>query len=266
MNPQNFNRILSSASALDQARTRELDIIVEEYPYFQAARALQLKGLYQHQSFLYNSALKKTAVYTADRSVLFDYITSAEFQQHYISEKIKKRHEEDRLEEIEETELMSKEDAEKILDPELFEESIIEEEKSEKEEKVKEKPVEFDAQEERTFSEWLKLTKAKPIEREKETQNLKPNHNKEQEIIQKFIENEPKIKPSKNFNKKISMKDYQPDSPLMTETLAEIYAKQKNYSKAIQAYKILVLKNPKKSGLFADRIQEIENLIETKNK
>jgi len=46
--------------------------------------------------------------------------------------------------------------------------------------------------------------------------------------------------------------------------LARVYLEQKNYSKAIQAYKILILKNPEKSGLFADRIEEIKNLQENK--
>ena len=47
----------------------------------------------------------------------------------------------------------------------------------------------------------------------------------------------------------------------MTETLAKVYLQQKNYKKAIQAYKILILKNPKKSGFFADQIHAIQNLI-----
>ena len=37
----------------------------------------------------------------------------------------------------------------------------------------------------------------------------------------------------------------EPES-LMTETLARIYLEQKNYAKAIQSYKILILKYPKK--------------------
>jgi hypothetical protein len=36
---------------------------------------------------------------------------------------------------------------------------------------------------------------------------------------------------------------------------------QKNYPKAIEAYKILILKYPEKSGFFADQIRGIEQLI-----
>src|SRR5690606_2153144 len=39
----------------------------------------RLKGLYSQNSFQYNYALKVTAAYTTDRSVLFDFITSDRF-------------------------------------------------------------------------------------------------------------------------------------------------------------------------------------------
>ena len=58
----------------------------------------------------------------------------------------------------------------------------------------------------------------------------------------------------------------QPEA-LMTETLARIYVEQKNYSSAIQSYKILSLKYPEKSGFFADQIKALKELQEqNKNK
>ena len=50
---------------------------------------------------------------------------------------------------------------------------------------------------------------------------------------------------------------------LMTETLAGIYFQQKNYEKALSAYKKLSLKYPEKSIYFATRIEEIEKLKNT---
>ena len=47
---------------------------------------------------------------------------------------------------------------------------------------------------------------------------------------------------------------------LMTETLAKVYLEQKKYKKAIQAYKILSLKYPEKSGFFADRIKAAQKI------
>ena len=47
---------------------------------------------------------------------------------------------------------------------------------------------------------------------------------------------------------------------VITETLASIYFQQKNFDKALDAYKKLSLKYPEKSVYFAGRIEEIELL------
>ena len=51
----------------------------------------------------------------------------------------------------------------------------------------------------------------------------------------------------------------------MTETLARVYLEQKKYSKAIQAYEILILKYPEKSSFFADRISDIKIVQQNNN-
>lgn len=48
----------------------------------------------------------------------------------------------------------------------------------------------------------------------------------------------------------------------MTETLDQIYVKQKKYPKTIKAYKILSLKYSEKSDSFADQICAIKNEME----
>ncbi|WP_338039069.1 hypothetical protein [Maribacter litopenaei] len=67
---------------VDPLQTKQLEDIIEEYPYFQAARALHLKGLKNLHSYKYNKALKITAAYTTDRDILFDFITSKDFLQY----------------------------------------------------------------------------------------------------------------------------------------------------------------------------------------
>ena len=51
----------------------------------------------------------------------------------------------------------------------------------------------------------------------------------------------------------------------MTETLARVYLEQKKYKKAIQAFKILSLKYPEKSGFFADQIRAVKKLQKEKD-
>ena len=50
---------------------------------------------------------------------------------------------------------------------------------------------------------------------------------------------------------------------LITETLANIYAQQGNFQKAIHFYEKLSLKFPEKSRYFAALIKELENKLNT---
>ncbi len=272
-----------------------LDLIIKKYPYFQSARALQLKGLKNQESFLYNDALKLTAAHTTDRDILFEYITSEKFIQNEISQTILQHDAsvgeikvvaEDVSEQISleiDRQLKAEmQKAEDILNPELFQRKVasvsnLVENKEEKPEDIlqPDKPLEFTKSDTHSFSEWLKLTKAKPIERSEETskeeseKSIKEDEKERKfELIDKFIQENPKIIPSEIENKSQKeeknnlAKPYtQATDSLMTETLAKVYLQQKNYKKAIQAYKILILKNPEKSGFFADQIRAIEKLI-----
>jgi len=53
----------------------------------------------------------------------------------------------------------------------------------------------------------------------------------------------------------------QAENSFVTETLAKIYAQQKHYKKAIQAYENLSLKFPEKSTYFAGQIEKLEKLM-----
>ncbi|WP_316802309.1 hypothetical protein [Pedobacter nototheniae] len=81
------------------------------------------------------------------------------------------------------------------------------------------------------------------------------------EIIDKFLKEDPTIKPPKpeqidNENK--AKKSAEDHYDLVSETLAKIYIEQMLYHKAIDTYKKLSLKYPEKSRYFADLIQSIE--------
>jgi hypothetical protein len=93
---------------------------------------------------------------------------------------------------------------------------------------------------------------------------LKPTLQKGSEMIEKFIKNDPQIRPLKaeqlnNENK--AKKSAEDTYDLVSETLAAIYIEQTLYHKAIDTYEKLSLKFPEKSRYFADLIQSLEKKI-----
>ncbi|AVR44493.1 hypothetical protein C7S20_04010 [Christiangramia fulva] len=290
MEKEELTYLLENPAEISREQTRDLEKILMKAPYFQAARAVRLKGLKEFDELAYNSALKKTAAYTTDRSILFDFITSREFNQNQIAKQI--REQEERLKQItvyeaeevfgkrsidiNEAIKMKRSESERVLDPGLFErakkagteeKAEDETEKGPKDELSLGKPLEFDQKESHSFSEWLKLTRTKPVEREEEKGSETDEQRlKKFELIEEFISKNPKIKPGKISTKSnLAEQSIAAPESLMTETLARVYLEQKNYKKAIQAFKILILKNPEKSGFFADQIRAIEKLQDTNN-
>ncbi|MGN7811928.1 tetratricopeptide repeat protein [Flavobacterium sp. 22076] len=142
------------------------------------------------------------------------------------------------------------------------------------------KPIDFSVSEKHSFQEWLQLARAEPIDRsesengEKKTTEtteivtVEEEKKKKAEIIDRFIETNPKISPIKPTmaTPPIQLNSNEEDnSYLMTETLARVYLEQKKYTKAIQAYEILILKYPEKISFFADRISDIKILQQNNN-
>lgn len=245
MKKNNFINLLENKQKIQQVETAELKAIVDEFPYFQSARALYLKGLKNQDSFKYNNELKITAAYTTDRTVLFNFITSKEFKKEIHQQIIEK---------------ISNEKPENII---LKKEEIKVEKISKPTQKAEEKleigkPISFTDSENYSFNQWLQLSAKTPIIRDK---IITKTVSEKEVIIEKFIQSNPKIEPlSKDKSISISVAKNQQDSSLMTETLAKVYLEQKKYENAIQAYRILILKYPEKSGFFADQIKRIQIL------
>jgi len=281
MNVTDYTYLINKPDAINEKQTDALGKVLDEFPYFQSARALRLKGLFNQNSFRYNYALKVTAAHTTDRTVLFDFITSDTFvaiQKGLYDKKV--------LELLD----ISVVDCE-VIQPEIkleqkantIEQSILTSIKGASQIEATEttklaeenleigKPLGFSINEKHSFQEWLQLSRTQPINRETESNTkttlLDENKKKKAELIDKFIEASPKISPIKqstefatNFETNKTDNSY-----LMTETLARVYLEQKKYQKAIQAYEILILKYPEKSSFFADRISDIK-ILQQNNK
>jgi len=222
MKKEEFIVLLKDSKSIDTTQSEQLEQISNDFPYFQSARNLYLKSLKNLNSFKYNQALKKTAAYTTDRNLLFNYIIEGKDQD---NKQIKV--------------------AKNQTIPEKLQIG---------------EPLRFNSSDTYSFNEWLHLANLKTIDRtnEKEKKLEGSNFN----LIDKFIKNSPKIKPVKESNSKenFSKDSTKENIDLMTETLACVYLEQKKFNKAIAAYNILSLKYPEKSGFFADRIKAIKFL------
>ncbi|APY10304.1 hypothetical protein BWZ22_03215 [Seonamhaeicola sp. S2-3] len=205
MNSSDFINILQHPQDITHQQTEAIKSVIDEFPYFQSARAVYLKGLKNDSSFKYNQELKTTAAYTTDRSILFDFITSEAFAQNEISQFIKQNtaHLKDievSADDISVNKSVEVDDALKrqiketkgVLDPALFQpktplpkqENTFKLDESKTIETTTEineepqlsaseilnlgKPLQFEKNEKHSFNEWLKLTRFKPIDRENE--------------------------------------------------------------------------------------------------
>lgn len=218
-----------------------LKSIAKRYLYFQAVQALHLKLLQQEDSFEFKKYLRSSALQTTNRGILFDFINRDLKNQENAVQQISRHHEpEELIEEIPGNESHTKTQDQKV-------------------------ETSVDHKNKHSFTDWLKLTKLKPLEvqNKENSSNDKNLRIDKSDLIEKFIKNNPRIK-------KVSDASLKPSNPLktrpsqqmMTETLAKIYLEQKKYSKAIEAYNILILNNPKKSSFFADQIKMIQSLQE----
>lgn len=323
MNIATLHTYLADPTLIQRTDIPELKQLLEQYPYVQALRSLYLKALYSNESTSYNQELKKTAAYTLDRDILFNFIVSDNFTVYTpltlpAIEEVNTTKETETIETEKEPEQnistllqnISKVAYAIVQDSPAFTAEIkedIEEEKQEKastiepftpieEEEIRPvsavdaledkleigKPLAFEAGEKYSFQEWLKLSKQQPIVRELDTKKeenqpekdekeeiiaedekkFQKSLKKKQALIDKFIETNPKIIPTKKatvspINIELSVQE---NTSLMTETLAKIYLEQKKYQKAIQAYEILILKYPEKSSFFANQILDIKAL------
>ncbi len=289
MNVTDYTYLINKPDAINEKQTDALGKVLDDFPYFQSARALRLKGLFNQNSFRYNYALKVTASHTTDRTVLFDFITSDTFvaiQKGLYDKKVLELLDisvvdfeeikpelkpQSRINTLEQSILTSIKEATIAIDEKEIASAAADSSNlamTAEENLEIGKPLDFSINEKHSFQEWLQISRIQPIVREKEIESngaivvSDDDKKKKLELINKFIEDSPKIPPIKQGSETTTI--FEPNqtdnSYLMTETLARVYLEQKKYQRAIQAYEILILKYPEKSSFFAARISDIKIL------
>ena len=266
-----FIEIIRHPYTINDDQVYELDEIVKEYPYFQAARVLQLKILHSEGNYKYNKALKLAAVHVTDRSVLFDFINSKTIIPDFSAlrrdfERIRKARERKEAEntppKVSYIDREPRSYRPDLPNKSIFEEPIFPEDLVNHQELadvfIAKEPEEKPKTDADNISQWL--------------ENISEEHNEvaykddkvaeKFKLIDKFLESNPKIEASRDYVSNVNLADEVKSDPkqLMTETLAQVYVNQRKFKQAIQAYEILILKNPKKSAYFAAQIENIKKL------
>ncbi len=111
-----------------------------------------------------------------------------------------------------------------------------------------------------------KSKKASNVDNPKEDSPPDPDLKKKEhkELIDKFIENEPSIKPKRHGDKEseqivdLSTKNQVLTDDMVTENLANIMVRQGRLEKAIEVYNKLIWKFPHKKAYFVARIEELK--------
>ena len=224
---KHFINLISNFDPENVNQKKELESVIFEFPYFQLAHAIYLKSLKIQDQFNFDLILKKTAILSAKRKLIFNWIENNENNLFKLIEKSPKN---------------------EISD---FKHSNSQIEGLTQTGKFRDEPQKM------FFVDWvMSYTK---IEQENDSGPLESKI----EMIDSFLEKKPKIKNEREKSSEHNFLNLASDnkfnkSELMTETLAKIYVKQKKIKKAIYAYKILSLKYPEKSSLFAIQIKKLQ--------
>tara|TARA_B110000263_G_scaffold41154_1_gene32932 strand:+ start:1300 stop:1923 length:624 start_codon:yes stop_codon:yes gene_type:complete len=78
LNKNNFSDLVKNPKKITLDESISIKKIIKQYPYFQIARIIELIGLKKHNSLRFNKVLRDCAIYSTDRSVLYDIIEREE--------------------------------------------------------------------------------------------------------------------------------------------------------------------------------------------
>ncbi|MGB0882023.1 MAG: hypothetical protein ACPGSO_03640 [Vicingaceae bacterium] len=298
MQVNKFIQHLDNPKQLKNVSEDEMLTIVNEFPYCQTGQLMYAIQLNANSSILFDEQLKKAASICSDRNKIFEYIHQSDepVKEKLVVEDVKEKITEVVAIEVKESEPVISQQTEKreekeveenkdkkqsvlekfvptegedelaILEKEYLTEAInstiiIESDKivEEDDEVEVESEVElFDESVEHSFSTWLKHYNGDEQEGSEKSQK-----ERNQDIIDQFIQEDPRIKPEKTefYNPTNMARLSVTDTGIVSETLAVIHVDQGNFQEAIDTYEKLMLKNPKKSSYFAAQIKILKQKL-----
>lgn len=283
MTPETLSLYIKDPSLLDDQTIDGLWALVKEYPYFQLARTLLARNLYNTNHSAYPLSLRLAAAYAGDRSKLKKFIEGTPV----LKQAAIQKDESTAVPESVATEPLQvivdqlvvvpgeQPDpvavADKMPGSELTANEVISDLQTEI-------PVQADTKlsgksQASSLIETIftRLSHAIPDETDVKSDEEFGLYHQEstyaevsptrKELIDKFIKDEPRIGTPKsefyNPEDKARQSTSLPDD-LVSETLARIYEQQGHYLLAIKIYEKLILLIPEKSSYFAAQINEIE--------
>jgi hypothetical protein len=265
MQVNNFIEYLDYSEKITMISEAEITPIIEAFPYCQTGQLMYTIQLNSNNSILFEEQLKKTASICPDRAKLFAHIYSESIKKETSLKKeiiINKESKEfslvdekfDPIKEKEELSVLEQEYLASAINSSIFIESddavVVPAEISE--------VNLFNESVSHSFVSWLKYYNG-------EEQDVIPiiKRERDQDIINKFIQEDPRIKPKDTeFYSPANMARLsETDSGIVTETLALIHVDQGNFKDAITTYEKLMVKNPKKSSYFASQIKILKQKL-----
>ena len=82
-----FSHLLKNPKEITLDQSLSLKKLIKQYPFFQIARIIEIIGLKKHDHLNFNKVLKNCAIYSADRTILYDIIENQEIKKNNITVK-----------------------------------------------------------------------------------------------------------------------------------------------------------------------------------
>lgn len=267
MNTNLFFTLLNNPNNIENINAAEIDNLLAEYPWFQAAHLLMAKTLHMRHDIRFKNRLHLAATHLPDREKLYETL-------HTITATLETK--------ISETNTIP-------LHPDKAQTIKIDTTKIDENIDARLKMSEirafmyehnmlfFDFEISQSFNPHtetnrgydiaIELEKLSPKQHnQQKAAEQKPYNNEQMLLIDKFIRQKPRIIPAPDIDCRpqidISKDSVAEKHEFLTEALANIYIKQKLFDKAIAIYTKLSLKYPEKSSYFATQIEKVKHITE----